>query len=298
MKALIVYNGSIEIEKIDLLVEKIKTEAENRGIECDKVKNNQIIPLYDVYGEARYGQNMVLKDVDCIIFWDKDVSLAKYLEDLKIKVFNKADAIEICDSKIKLHQFLSGSGIKTPKTIIGPLAYYKQNLNKEYFDKIISELGPNFILKEANGSFGMQVYQIKNFNSFTEIMEKIGNNEFLMQKNILTSEGRDIRVNIVGDKIVGSMLRINEDDFRANITLGGKGEVIELTDMQKNLAMKVHRKLGLDFSGVDLLFGKNDEVILCEVNSNVNFLSYEKIANVNIASMIIEHVMGVLNLEE
>lgn len=298
MKALIIYNGSIEIKKIDLLVDKIISSAEDKGIECLKASNKDIMPMYDIYGEARYGQNMILKDLDFVIFWDKDICLAKYLENLNIRVFNKSEAIDLCDSKVKLHQFLSGSGIKTPKTIIGPLAYYKQDLSKDYYDKIISELGPNFIIKESKGSFGMQVYQVKNYDSFLEIIDKIENRDFLMQEFMFTSIGRDIRVNIIGDKIVGSMLRVNEDDFRANITLGGLGEVVELTDAQKNMALKAHRKLGLDFSGVDLLFGKDDEPLLCEVNSNVNFLSFEKISDINISELIIEYIMGVLNLED
>ena len=35
--------------------------------------------------------------------------------------------------------------------------------------------------------------------------------------------GKDIRVAVVGKKVVGSFMRINENDYRSNISLGGNG---------------------------------------------------------------------------
>lgn len=40
------------------------------------------------------------------------------------------------------------------------------------------------------------------------------------------------------------------------------------TQKQQDMALNVCRTLGLDFAGVDLMFGENDEPIFCEVNSN------------------------------
>lgn len=57
------------------------------------------------------------------------------------------------------------------------------------------------------------------------------------------------------------MKRLNEDDFRANITNGGKMEQYNPTQKQQDMALNVCRALGLDFAGVDLMFGENDEPI-------------------------------------
>ncbi len=59
-----------------------------------------------------------------------------------------------------------------------------------------------------------------------------------------------------------------------------------------NVALEAHNKLGLCFSGVDILFGDNEEPILCEVNSNPNFLSFEKVSGINFASCIAEYIVG------
>jgi glutathione synthase/RimK-type ligase-like ATP-grasp enzyme len=41
----------------------------------------------------------VSREADFILFWDKDVRLASYLETLGYPVFNSSKSIEICDNK-------------------------------------------------------------------------------------------------------------------------------------------------------------------------------------------------------
>ncbi len=115
-----------------------------------------------------------------------------------------------------------------------------------------------------------------------------------MQENINTSMGRDLRVSIVGDEVIGVMLRTNPNDFRANITLGGQAVMYDAPTEVKELALKAHKALGLDFSGVDILFGKNEEPILCEVNSNPNFFSFENASGLNFAGLIADYIIGKL----
>lgn len=69
-----------------------------------------------------------------------------------------------------------------------------------------------------------------------------------MQEYIESSKGRDVRIHIVGDKIVTAMERVNEDDFRANITNGGKMKKYTPTEEQCEMALKVCRELKLDFA--------------------------------------------------
>lgn len=37
-----------------------------------------------------------------------------------------------------------------------------------------------------------------------------------MQEFVKSSVGKDLRLNVVGNKVVATMKRLNEDDFRAN----------------------------------------------------------------------------------
>ncbi len=291
MNGWIIYNGALRIKKVEKLVEKLSNEGKKKGLNLRLVKNNQLMPIYSSFGKPEIKTIIDLDEPDFIIFWDKDILLAKHLELMGYRLFNAREAIENCDNKALMHLELSNQGIRMPKTLVGPFVFFQQNLSDEYFDRIFSELGERIILKEAYGSFGMQVYQINSKEELQSRLIELGNRAFIMQEYIDTSFGRDIRVNIIGDKIVGAMERSNSSDFRANITLGGTGKFIELNDSQKELALKAHKTLKLDFSGVDLLYGKGNEPILCEVNSNVNYLSFEEASGINFSEKLLNYIM-------
>ena len=66
------------------------------------------------------------------------------------------------------------------------------------------------------------MYKVNNHQEAIDTIKKIDGNEFIMQEFVKSSVGKDLRLNVVGNKVVATMKRLNEDDFRANITNGGK----------------------------------------------------------------------------
>ena len=66
------------------------------------------------------------------------------------------------------------------------------------------------------------------------------------------------------------------------------------TEAQKAVALKACKAIGLDFAGVDVLFGENGEAIICEVNSNPHFESSYNCTGVDMSVNIIEHIKGCL----
>lgn len=231
-------------------------------------------------------------DVDFVLFWDKDVRLAKYLELMGYKVFNSSEAIYACDDKSKTHLLLSGEGIPMPRTIIAPMTYENIGYTDMFFlTAVADKLGFPMIVKECFGSFGQQVYMVKDLNELILKVKEIGSKPMLFQEYIKTSHGRDIRLQVVGGKVIAAMNRYSEDgDFRANLTIGGKMKPYQPTDKQVDLAIKCCEVLGLDFAGVDILFGEDEEPIVCEVNSNAHFKNIFDCTGVNAADAIISHI--------
>lgn len=230
---------------------------------------------------------------DFVLFWDKDIKLAQYLENLGIKVFNNSNAIAICDDKSLTHLKLQMAGIHMPKTIIAPMTYSNIGYtNFKFLDNVEKNLGYPLIIKECFGSFGQQVYKVNNRKELENTIKKISGVSILFQEFITTSFARDIRLQVVGDKVVASMYRYNDTgDFRANITIGGKMKSYIPTKAQKELAIKCCKIIGLDFAGVDILFGKNDKPIVCEVNSNAHFKNIYDCTKINVGDFIIEHII-------
>ena len=69
---------------------------------------------------------------DFVLFWDKDVNLAKSLENKGVPVFNSARSIALCDDKAKTYLALENK-LKQPKTIIAPLSFFDVDYTDIFF---------------------------------------------------------------------------------------------------------------------------------------------------------------------
>ena len=231
---------------------------------------------------------------DFAIFWDKDIYLAERLEQNGIRLFNNARAVELCDNKILMYQALAKANIRIPRTFIAPKTFEGLGYTDlTFLDKVSKEIGWPIVIKEAYGSFGEQVYLANNKEEAIEIIKRIGYKDFLMQEFIASSKGRDIRINIVGDQVVASMLRENKNDFRSNISSGGNGTKYEPDQEYAELAIKAAKALDLSFAGVDVMFGE-DGPIICEVNSNPQFASTLKATGINLADYLSNYILSQL----
>ena len=282
MKAWLVINSFMNTEKFTHLYEMLSIAFKKHNI------NLVLKAASDISLEV--GEKIKDKP-DFVIFWDKDIYLAERLEKQGIKLFNNKTAIELCDNKILMYQALKEKGVRIPRTFIAPKTFEGLGYNNLAFLKQVSdEIGYPMVIKEAYGSFGEQVYLANNEEEAKEIIARIGYKDFLMQEFIASSKGRDVRMNVVGDQVIVSMLRQNDHDFRSNISSGGSGTAFEASEEFKNLAIKASQALGLDFAGVDVMFDQNNEPIICEVNSNPQFASTLKATGINLADYIFDYI--------
>ena len=92
----------------------------------------------------------------------------------------------------------------------------------------------------------------------------------------------DIRAMVLHDKVIGVMKRnvIKGSDFRSNVSLGAEPEKMELTELEKEVAIKSSKAVGGILTGVDLIPSKDREKIepyVLEVNSNPGLSGIEKV---------------------
>jgi RimK family alpha-L-glutamate ligase len=283
----LVVNGYLKSEKFEEIYSWLIEAAEKKNCTLRKISNDQLISILQVSN----GKTDWRTEPDFVLFWDKDVRLARLLEAEGFPVFNSADAIEICDDKALTFMNLKNTDIKLPKTFSAPMTFDKEYKDYTFVLQVGSILGYPFIIKENKGSFGEQVYLIKDYSDAVEKIKSIGNCDFIMQEFVESSKGKDVRIHVVGNEIVTAMERTNDNDFRANITNGGTMKKYEPTKEQKEMALKVCRELKLDFAGVDIMYGKEGEPILCEVNSNAHFKNIYDCTGVNVADFILEYIL-------
>ncbi len=276
MDGLLVVNGFLKSRKFDEIYMWLGSAFEKRGHGI-RVCNNIELSLTSEDISA-----------DFVIFWDKDIVLARRLEAMGLRLFNTSRAIELCDNKALTYTALYGK-LPMPRTIAAPMTYRNIGYSDTAFVyDAIEILGIPLVIKECFGSFGAQVYLAETAEQAEKIIKNTSE-PLILQEFISESRGRDIRLNVVGGEVIASMLRYNDNDFRANITNGGKMQNYTPTSEEKDIAVKACKELGLDFGGVDILFSDRGP-LLCEVNSNAHFKNIYDCTGINAAEYICEYV--------
>lgn len=287
MQGWLVVNGFLQLNKFQQLYDYLSNAAEAEGIQLSLKTSAELC--------VRLEDELKASTPDFVIFWDKDYLLAKRLENAGIPLFNNAEAVRVCDDKMLTAVALQGK-VRMPRTVLAPKTFEGVGYtDRAFLRQAAQSLGFPLVVKEAFGSFGAQVHLAENETQLNAIVDAIGWKPFLLQEFVHTSKGKDVRINVVGDEVFCAILRHNPNDFRSNITSGGTGAEYAPTKAQAQLAIDACHALGLDFAGVDVLFGEGDQPILCEVNSNPHFKSTLDCTGKDMSVAILRYIKGKLS---
>ena len=193
-----------------------------------------------------------------------------------------------------------------PKTYKVPFTYENIGIKDsysfdflDYVEKDLCEAGEGalsdaypMVIKESNSSFGMGVHLATSREEAIRLICEYGSRECLIQEYMSYSSGRDYRLQMVSDKCVCAMMRSNENDFRANITNGGKMSEYKPTEEDLTLARNVMKCLKLDFAGIDIMHDKSGRAVFLEANSNAHFKNIYDLTGINAAEKMIEYIVG------
>lgn len=221
-----------------------------------------------------------------------ELSVIRYFELDGIECYNSSESINLVQDKFQSSEILSYAGIAVPHTMV-----VKFPSRTELVEKTI---GFPCIVKVVVGSFGEGVYLCKTkqeYIKFIEFVDAVHNEKTLIvQEYIDQHPGEDLRVFVVGGKVLGAMKRTAPaDDFRANITNGGTGESFPVSKEIEQIALKTAAVLNLSIAGIDLLFD-NRGFRVCEANSNPGFSGFDKYCNTNVANEIASFIINKINL--
>ena len=293
----LIYNGGLRTPKYMELNELYAAAAKKLGIEVELIANDELHPCIE-NGQTQLKSIKERSTPQFILFLDKDIRLAKQLEKMGYRLFNSSQVIENCDDKMLTFQVLADHNIKMPKTLFAPLYFYgtgtgEPNLN--FTLTLEKELGYPMVIKETFGSFGAQVYLVHNRSELIAKQKELIYKPHLYQEFIQTSIGRDVRIYVVGEKVVASMYRHSETDFRANISNGGAMQPYVPNKAFCQMAIDATKALGADFTGVDLLFGEDGEPVLCEVNSNAHIKNIYDCTGIDVAEFIFKYILEKIN---
>ena len=265
-------NHDIEVKLIDPNEIDIFVNKENKQ---SILVNGESLPLPKfVFPRTGSGTTYYIKAV------------IRHFERMGVPIINSSDAIDNVKDKLYSHQILAESNLDIPKTML-----LKHPIDVEFVEK---NIGFPAIVKTISGSYGRGVFlaetkkQFKQLLTMAELTKPSYN--IIIQEFIKDTWGKDLRVLVVNNKVVGCMMRqATDDDFRANITRGGEGIPYEVNEQIEWLSTESSKALDLDIAGVDLLFD-NGGYKICEVNSNPGFEGMELFTKKNIAEEIVQFI--------
>ncbi len=214
------------------------------------------------------------------------LAVIRHLERLGVHTFNSSESIETVKDKLYTQQILAANNFPVPRTM---LARYPLNI------QLIEEaIGFPIVVKTISGSQGSGVFLCETKGHLEDLMQLIDTaktqTNFIIQEFIETSKGRDLRVFIVGSRVIACMERISSDgSFKANYSRGGEVRSFPVNPEIEWLANESARVLHLDIAGIDLLFdGENFKV--CEANSSPGFKGIESCCDVSIPDAIFDFI--------
>lgn len=264
-------------------------ESEKQNIDFSVVYADEIDLLVsrDDRKSIRYQNNIVsLPDVLLArtgsATGNYNLSVLRQFERLNVLTLPNSDSIIASKDKMYANQILAQAGLPIPKTLLTRFPV-ESNL-------VERQIGFPCVLKVVTGSHGAGVYLCETPKQFEDLSELISSldfrNSMIVQEYIKHSEGKDLRVIVIGGKVAGAMLRESTDgSFKANISRGGIGKPYEVDDEMEMLSIQVAKTLNLDIAGVDLLFHP-DGYRICEANSSPGFKGFEAALNINIPEKI------------
>ena len=204
------------------------------------------------------------------------------INSLAVRSYNSLDAYNIYINKYEQVKRLRSKEFIVPKYLLGT-AMLK-------FEEIVKLLGRPFVAKGLESSMGEQISLVEKPEDLKELCKKYGmEKEWLFEEFVTTSFGRDMRFYSIRGEVAACMQRKSQGDFRANVALGASVEAYEITPQIRQIAKDIYEQTGLDFLGIDLLFGK-DKPYFCEINVMPGIEGIEKASGVNVAKRIVETI--------
>jgi len=196
---------------------------------------------------------------------------------------NESVAIGRSRDKLRALQLLAREGIGLPVTAFahGP----------RHAEDVIKEVGGTpCVIKLLEGTQGRGVILAETAASAKSIIEAFSaaNMNILVQEYIKEAAGNDIRVLVIGGKVVASMMRsCTGGEFRANLHRGGKAMPVVVSEEESRAAVRSAEVLGLNVAGVDLLRSRRGPLVL-EVNSSPGIEGMETASGTDVAGAMIE----------
>jgi RimK family alpha-L-glutamate ligase len=286
LKILVLYGSKPSKNSVELI-----EAAQNQGHTVIKGPTNDVSSMISNDGSKFWLGREDISDVDMCLLRSfgpgsteqstRRISMLEHMEMAGIKVVNSTYPFRRSRDKYATQYVLHAAGIPIPQTFTTESlarAYQKTNeMGKTIYKPILGSMGRGS-MKFDNADLAYNAYRL---------LDRL-QHPLILQKYVQTP-GRDIRVFIVGDEVVGAVYKyLLEGEWKSNVAQGGRMVEEEMSDEIIDMAFKATEAMGLDYSGVDILESPEGPIVL-EVNASPGWQGLKKATGKDVADIIVRY---------
>jgi [lysine-biosynthesis-protein LysW]--L-2-aminoadipate ligase len=285
--------------KLGIFFDKLRFEEKSLyetaikiGIETNLIDSKSVILNTDhlISSNLDYGDIILQRSISHF----RGQFLTSCLELLGYKVINNSKIGEICGNKLLTSMVLRKNNVPTPKSFF--------SFNSESAFSIVNEqdLEKNpLVFKPVIGSWGRGVFPVRNKEVGRMIVEMRQessspfSNIYYFQE-LVKRPPRDIRCIVLGEQVIAAIYRYSSnDEWRTNVSRGGKAEMIKITSELESIAIKAAKAVGTGILGIDMMEDEEHGLMVHEINNTVEFKGASSATGINIAGLIIDYIKNV-----
>jgi ribosomal protein S6--L-glutamate ligase len=270
---------------------RLKEAAEARGHQLDIINTLRCTMNITSHRPSILYNGETLAQYDAVIprigasVTQYGLAVLRQFEMMGVWSLNESVAIGRSRDKLRSMQIFAKHGLGLPVT-----AFAHDPRQTDEVLKIVG--GAPVVIKLLEGTQGIGVVLSETEKSAKSVVEAFrgANVNILVQEFIKEAGSTDIRIFIVGGKVIAAMKRTGAPgDFRSNLHRGGSSKMVKITPEERSTAVRAAKVMGLNVAGVDILRANHGPVIM-EVNSSPGLEGIEGATGKDIAGQIIEFI--------
>lgn len=278
--------------RIGVLFSRVRVEEkwifaamEKRGIDYERLDDRTI--SFDLDNPSKW------QTLDAVlersISYNSGLYALRTLNAFGVPTVNTAMVAEICGDKLTTSVMLAKAGVSQPHNVVA--------FTPEAALEAIEAFGYPVVLKPVVGSWGRLLAKINDRDSAEAILEhkatlgSVQHSVFYIQEYI-KKPGRDIRVILVGDRVLTAIYRKSEH-WITNTARGGEGELCPITPEIEAISLAAAAAVGGGVLAIDLVEHPDKGLVVNEINHTMEFHTAQPTSGIDIADEIVSYTMDV-----
>ncbi len=280
----------IESPKIAVLFSRLRVEEkaifaalDERGVAYDRIDDR------DAVFDYRYRERWTQYDAVLVrsLSYGRGLYAAQVLNGWGVPTVNSAAVAAVCGDKLQTTAALDRAGVPQPRAVVA--------FTPEMALEMIEAMGYPVVLKPLVGSWGRLLAKINDREAAEALLEHkdtLGSYQhsiFYIQEYV-PKPGRDIRAVVIGGRTVAAIYR-QSGHWITNTAREGHALPCPITPELDFLCQAAAQAVGGGPLAIDVLEDPERGLVVNEVNHNQEFRNVMAVTGVNIAGLLVEHLL-------